>query len=447
MKRIKRILAVLTIFALLATINAFTFVSLAQTNTIEIIIGNVKARPGDRIEVPVSLKNVPDKGIVSSDFVIEYDSKLFKVIELKAGDIVENPSESFSYNVVEKDEIIAVLYLEETGLGIEAIRTDGVFFTIVMEVSKDVKPGISPIKFESFGATADNDMNEMTPKLVEGKVEIIEASAPEATPTPGSTAGSGAGGGTGSSGSGQPSATPTPTATEKPSTTPKTTEQPHEDIPQSGGTGEHAPFLKGYPGGLFKPENNITRAEAAVIFAKLLGADENSAGKNSSITFKDLKDSHWAAWAIKYVTEQNLFGGYPDGTFMPDKSITRAEFATVTYKFLEKLGKIEQGTDVKTQLKDIEGHWAQKYIETLVAKGYIKGYPDETFRPQASIKRAESVALINRSLERGPLNGAALEFTDVPVNYWAYKDIAEGVIYHSYKIDENGQEVMVEKLD
>jgi len=60
---------------------------------------------------------------------------------------------------------------------------------------------------------------------------------------------------------------------------------------------------------------------------------------------------------------------------MPDKSITRAEFATVTYKFLEKLGKIEQGTDVKTQLKDIEGHWAQKYIETLVAKGYIKGYP------------------------------------------------------------------------
>jgi len=102
-------------------------------------------------------------------------------------------------------------------------------------------------------------MNEMTPKLVEGKVEIIEASAPEATPTPGSTAGSGAGGGTGSSGSGQPSATPTPTATEKPSTTPKTTEQPHEDIPQSGGTGEHAPFLKGYPGGLFKPENNITR--------------------------------------------------------------------------------------------------------------------------------------------------------------------------------------------
>jgi len=143
MKRIKRILAVLTIFALLATINAFTFVSLAQTNTIEIIIGNVKARPGDRIEVPVSLKNVPDKGIVSSDFVIEYDSKLFKVIELKAGDIVENPSESFSYNVVEKDEIIAVLYLEETGLGIEAIRTDGVFFTIVMEVSKDVKPGLA----------------------------------------------------------------------------------------------------------------------------------------------------------------------------------------------------------------------------------------------------------------------------------------------------------------
>jgi len=132
-------------------------------------------------------------------------------------------------------------------LGIEAIRTDGVFFTIVMEVSKDVKPGISPIKFESFGATADNDMNEMTPKLVEVKWKLLKhplrrqlrhrVQRPDRVQVavrvlPVRTAVSNAN----ANGNG------------KPSTTPKTTEQPHEDIPQSGGTGEHAPFLKGYPG-------------------------------------------------------------------------------------------------------------------------------------------------------------------------------------------------------
>ncbi|HHV28733.1 S-layer homology domain-containing protein [Acetivibrio mesophilus] len=450
------IVAVLTIMALLVGINMCTFVSLADSGEIRVIFGNVKAQPGDRIEVPVSIENAPAIGIVNIDFEVGYDSKTFDVIDVKPGDIVENASNSFDYYILEEGDSIAILYSEDTGRGTEAIKKDGVFFTIVLDVKKDAQPGISPIKKLSFGGTADNDLNEIYTEFITGQVEIIEAAAPTATPTPkptetakpttSSTPESTSGGGTGGSG-GQTQNTPKPTESVQPTATPKATEEPIEDMPQTGAVGKHTPFLKGYPGGLFKPENNITRAEAAVIFAKLLGADENSAGKNSSIAFDDLKDSHWAAWAIKYVAEENLFGGYPDGTFMPDKSITRAEFATVAYKFLEKLGKIEEVQDIEIQLKDIDGHWAQKYIKTLVAKGYIKGYPDETFRPQASIKRSESVALINRSLERGPLNGAVLDFQDVPANYWAYKDIAEGVIYHSYKIDENGQEVMVEKLD
>ncbi|HOM03701.1 MAG TPA: S-layer homology domain-containing protein [Acetivibrio sp.] len=441
MKKIKRILSMLTIVAIIAAINMCAFVSFAASDAFQITIGNVKAKPGERVEVPVSIKNVPSLGVANIDFTFGYDSDLFKVIELKPGSIVENPSKSFDYNIVEDDEIVAIIFAEDSGRGTEAIKQDGVLFTIVMEVNKDAKPGTVPIKFTSFGSAADNNLEDLNTERIDGQLEIIQESAPVPTSAPSS-----GDSGTGSSGGTQPSTTPK--VTEQPTTTPKTTEQPIEEIPHGGSTSSrHTPFLRGYPGGLFKPENNITRAEAAVIFAKLLGADENSAGKNSSVTFKDLKDNHWAAWAIKYVTEEELFGGYPDGTFMPDKSITRAEFATVTYKFLQKLGKIEEGSNAGIQLKDIQGHWAQKYIETLVAKGYIKGYPDETFRPQASIKRSESVALINRSLERGPLNGAVLEFTDVPQNYWAYKDIAEGVIYHSYIIDENGQEVMVEKLD
>ena len=82
-----------------------------------------------------------------------------------------------------------------------------------------------------------------------------------------------------------------------------------------------------------------------------------------------------------------------------------------------------------------------------MGEGYIKGYPDDTFRPNASIKRAESVALINRALQRGPLYNATLDFVDVPTNHWAYRDIAEGVINHKYEIDENGNEVLLEKLE
>ena len=92
-------------------------------------------------------------------------------------------------------------------------------------------------------------------------------------------------------------------------------------------------YLRGYPDGTFRPERNITRAEAAVIFSKLLGADESITARLSD-TYSDMKDDHWAAWAIKYASDLGLFVGYPDGTFKPDQNITRAEFATVVLLFL-----------------------------------------------------------------------------------------------------------------
>ncbi|WP_279379044.1 cohesin domain-containing protein [Acetivibrio straminisolvens] len=286
-----------------------------------------KARPGERIEVPINIKNVPENAVANIDFELQYDAELLEIIDIKPGDLVKSPSESFDYNVLDSEEIIVILYAEATGRGTESIKTDGVLCTIVLEVSKDAKPGTSRIKLVNLGGVADNTLREIYTEVIDGKVEIMEASAPAATPTPGSsetakpTNAPTQDPGTGSSGT--PQSTPKVTDSPKPSTTPNTTEQPVEDIPQSGAVGKHTPFLRGYPGGLFKPENNITRAEAAVIFAKLSGADENSAKNNSSISFKDLKDTHWAAWAIKYVTEEKLFGGYPDGTFMPDKIITR----------------------------------------------------------------------------------------------------------------------------
>jgi hypothetical protein len=243
---------------------------------------------------------------------------------------------------------------------------------------------------------------------------------------PNSGGGSSGGGGGGGSGS-QSTPTPTPTVTATPV---PTVIEPTSDIPGPVGLVQsHTAYLKGYPDGLFLPDNNITRAEAATILSKLSGADVTYV--NESIKFPDVKETHWALWAIKYATDKGYFIGYTDGTFRPDQKITRAEFATIVYHFLG----IEDKNITVHKFEDVKGHWAQVYIEKLTQLNYISGYPDGTFQPQSSIKRCESVALLNRALKRGPLYGATQIFPDVPETHWAFKDIVEGAMDHQYIMD------------
>ena len=158
---------------------------------------------------------------------------------------------------------------------------------------------------------------------------------------------------------------------------------------------------------------------------------------NPSISYPDVAETHWALWAIKYCTAKGYFKGYPDGTFRPDQSITRAEFATIVYHFL---GIKDLSVSVY-KFEDVKGHWAQLYIEKLAELNYISGYPDGSFKPQASIKRSESVALLNRALRRGPLYGASQVFPDVPETHWAFRDIVEGALDHDYIIEEDKEKL------
>ena len=254
---------------------------------------------------------------------------------------------------------------------------------------------------------------------------VSEKPAPTSNNGGGSNGGGGGGGGGGGA---KKTSTPTPTLTPTTSVTPTPVPTVVEPTPEVPGLNvqSHTAYLKGYPDGSFLPENNITRAEAATILAKLSGADITYV--NDKISFPDVNETHWALWAIKYSTDKGYFVGYTDGTFKPDQRITRAEFATIVYKFL--------GIDDKNinnyKFEDVKGHWAQVYIEKLSELKYISGYPDGTFQPQSSIKRCESVALLNRALKRGPLYGSAQIFPDVPETHWAFKDIAEGAFDHSY---------------
>ena len=211
-----------------------------------------------------------------------------------------------------------------------------------------------------------------------------------------------------------PEVEPTPSPTEIPTPSPT-------DVSPSGEVGKFKAYIRGYEDNTFRPENSLTRAEMAVILANLDGAAKDMP---VNIEYKDVAQSHWAAWAISYVSERGHFQGYGDNDFRPDRYITRAELSVVLCKYLNVDG-MKKGDHKFT---DLDGHWAQSFINRLISEGYIKGYPDNTFKPDNNIKRAECVALINRILGIEPLNNVETDFADIGKDYWAYGDIMAAVL-------------------
>lgn len=146
-------------------------------------------------------------------------------------------------------------------------------------------------------------------------------------------------------------------------------------------------IITGYTDGTFKPNNNITREEVSKILSSYIGEKEVENDKLNDI------ENRWSTKFIKHLVSEEIITGYPDGTFKPSNSVTRAEFATIVYKYLAKENKLVEG-DLKA-LKDIEGHWAKDSIEGVVKAGYINGYPDNTFKPNNPITRAEVSKIVS----------------------------------------------------
>ncbi|NQS76754.1 MAG: cadherin-like domain-containing protein [Peptococcaceae bacterium] len=213
-------------------------------------------------------------------------------------------------------------------------------------------------------------------------------------------------------------------------------------IYQEGAEGEglHKRYIKGYPDGLVKPDREITRAEIAAIFARLL---ELQSYATKDIHYNDVGDEHWAAGYIRAVSYKGLFTGYGNGCFQPDASITRAELATVVGNYLgiENQGN---GKPVKTHFSDTNGHWGEYNIEQIFRHGIIKGYEDATFRPNNSMIRSEAMTMINRMLNRGPLTGVEQSFPDMPKSHWAFGEIEEAVRTHTYYYTSDGCEKMAQ---
>lgn len=202
---------------------------------------------------------------------------------------------------------------------------------------------------------------------------------------------------------------------------------------------DHLAFLSGYANGTFEPDRNMTRAEVTTMFARLL-AEKMAADQTYSNTFSDVAKSHWAANYIGYMQQFGIITGYADGSFRPDASVTRAEFAAIASRF-------ERLTEGTKSFSDVpSSHWAAKYINFAATRGWVNGYADGTFRPNNSITRAEVAAVTCRLLERNAdqsyIRSHLSElraFTDVSESHWAYWYTMEAANGHDYTKSDSSE--------
>ena len=201
---------------------------------------------------------------------------------------------------------------------------------------------------------------------------------------------------------------------------------------------DHFDYIVGDADGRVHPERNITRAEVASIFFRLLKDDVRSENLTDQNTFTDVSADAWYNVAVSTMSDMDIVFGRTDYQFDPDAYITRAEFAAIAARF--DSGSYS-GDDLFT---DIEGHWAADQINRAAEKGWITGYPDGTFGPNRYITRAEAVTMINRVLNRMPKDKDALHedmkvFVDnADTSAWYYLAIQEATNSHEYKKDKDG---------
>ena len=230
------------------------------------------------------------------------------------------------------------------------------------------------------------------------------------------------------------------------------------NTPDDLNTVDHFSYVVGYPEDYrtgeptdnkdlwpVKPQGDITRAEVATIFYRLLKADVRDENTTDVSNFSDVKSSDWYGTTVATLADMGIVKGYEDGTFRPNAPITRAEFAAIATRFFEETGATyEPGT-----FTDVVGNeWFAGAIADAVNLGLIGGYEDGTVRPNNNITRAEACAIVNRTLGRVPDADHLLPedemktWPDNPESAWFYADMQEATNGHEYEwITEDGNKV------
>ncbi|MBS5594221.1 MAG: S-layer homology domain-containing protein [Clostridiales bacterium] len=222
-----------------------------------------------------------------------------------------------------------------------------------------------------------------------------------------------------------------------PSTPKPTPEKPSEgDLNKD----DHYQYLIGYPDGTFAPNRGMTRAEVATMFTRLL-KDRPVKWLHYSSGLSDIYAGDWYADTVGYAVEKGIVSGYPDGTFRPNQPITRAEFASIASRF----AALTEEKDLSFSDLDAS-HWGYKAIRLAASNGWISGYPDNTFRPEKAISRAEVTSITNRMLNRyadldwiDAHRNEVIRFSDVDRSDWFFEPVMEATMGHDFTRDKDGK--------
>ena len=218
---------------------------------------------------------------------------------------------------------------------------------------------------------------------------------------------------------------------------------PTVEIPDDDALGlnttDHFAYIIGYGNGKVRPQNNITRAEVATIFFRLLTDDVRDENLTKTNRYSDVAATSWYNTAVSTLSSMGIITGYPDGTFRPNAAITRAEFAAIAARF------DNDGDKTAAKFSDIATHWAKDEISIAYNNGWITGYPDGTFGPQRDITRAETMTLVNRVLNRQPeteddlLPNMTVWTDNANPKAWYYLAVQEATNSHYYKFKTNSK--------
>lgn len=207
-------------------------------------------------------------------------------------------------------------------------------------------------------------------------------------------------------------------------------------VPDKLNGDDHFAYVVGYSDSTVRPSANISRAEVATIFFRLLKSDIRDGNLTADNEFSDVSDGQWHNKAVSTMAKLGIVKGRRADRFDPDASITRAEFAAICARFNTK------PVENSGSFSDISGHWAENEIERAAAFGWISGYPDGTFRPDARITRAEAMTMINRVLCRMPqsesdLLDSMVTWPDNKPSDWHYLAVQEATNSHDF--DRQGE--------
>lgn len=218
---------------------------------------------------------------------------------------------------------------------------------------------------------------------------------------------------------------------------------PTVEIPDDDALGlnttDHFAYIVGYGNGEVRPQNNITRAEVATIFFRLLTDDVRDENLTKTNRYSDVAATSWYNTAVSTLSSMGIITGYPDGTFRPNAAITRAEFAAIAARF------DNDGDKTAAKFSDIATHWAKDEISIAYNNGWITGYPDGTFGPQRDITRAETMTLVNRVLNRQPeteddlLPNMTVWTDNANPKAWYYLAVQEATNSHYYEFKTNSK--------